>query len=70
LTVGVREIVLVIMACAQDGASCEEHRVPAYEVMSAPACMSSSIGAVSQWMEQHPGLILDHWRCEPRERKK
>jgi hypothetical protein len=67
MTVGVREVVLVIMACASDGSSCEEHRVPAYEVMSVPACMASSLAPVMEWMERHPGLVLDHWRCEPRE---
>ena len=61
---GYREIILIIMACAPDNNMCEEHRVPAYELQTEGVCMSGSLGIVTQWLEQRPGLVLDHWRCE------
>lgn len=66
MAAGVRELVLVIMACTQDNSVCKEYRVPVYETALIQTCTAPSLGAVMMWMQQHPDLVLDHWRCEPR----
>jgi hypothetical protein len=63
-----REILLIIMACTTNSNACEEHRLTAYEMKSEGECMSGSLGVVTQWLEQRPDLVLDHWRCEVKKR--
>lgn len=64
-----REVVLVVTACLSNGSSCEEYRVPAYEVASEMACTTSSLPMVSQWAAQHPDLVVHFWRCEARKKE-
>jgi hypothetical protein len=57
-------IVLVLVVCliGQPGA-CREERPPA-PAMSPMACMVLGQQIAATWLEDHPKLRLDRWRCE------
>lgn len=58
------ELVLVVCLATGTPDSCREER-PGYEGLSAISCMTQGQMLAARWLQEHPALTLNRWRCAP-----